>query len=135
MSTADLAASDRTTSPTGQFRVQDNARALWGMMAVLLLSGFAVLRMLTGASDAPRVDTSGTIETMPLPSAVEKPGDDVHRLRPQTSASLPSQEGLYTAEALLMPGDGWNHLPVTHWQALPGDQAASDVPHEPELLR
>lgn len=135
MSTADLAASNSTTPPAEPFRVQDNARALWGMMAVLLLSGFAVLRMLTGASDAPRVDTSGTIETTPAPSAVEKPRDDVHRLRPQTSASLPSQEGLYTAEALLTPGDGWNHLPVTHWQSLPGDQAASDAVREPELLR
>ena len=89
---ADMLATNVPPSESRRFRVHDNARALWTVMAVLLMSGFAVLRLLTGASDAPQVDTANSSETVQPAPPSEMPTDDVHRLRPQTSSTLPHVE-------------------------------------------
>jgi hypothetical protein len=142
---AESFASEIPSSNGAPFRVQDNARALWLVMAVLLISGFAVLRVLTGASDAPQVDTATHLDGVQEPPPLETLDDDIHRLRPQTSATLPQVEPivdvLETSELTVTGDDGWNHLPAASWQSVPNQQNAettvntSELAHEPELLR
>lgn len=123
-------------SEAGRFRVQYDTRALWGVMVVVLVSGFAVLRTLTGAADAPKVDTAATSDIEQAPPAMTTPTDGVHRLRPQTSSSLPPVERLDSTELLLDETDGWNHLPAANWQMLPGKELVpSDVAGGQGLLR
>ncbi|WP_425399673.1 hypothetical protein [Aeoliella sp.] len=113
------------------FRVYDHTRVLALVTAVLLLSGFGVLRLLTGAADTPRLETT-TVEKAVAP-AIEPAEDEVHRLRPQTSGVLP----LPSVEPPAA-GEQWNHeLPLSNWHMLPpsieGKQI--DLAREPSLYR
>lgn len=129
-------------SPTNRrFRVQNNARALWIVMVVLLLSGFAALKALIGAADAPRVDTATTDETAEPMPGIEVPSDEVYRLRPQTSSTLPTVERLDSDDLLSDDADGWNHLPTATWELVPLDGSegepdeVNELARHPELIR
>lgn len=116
------------------FRVQQYNRALGLVTAVLLLLGFGVLRLLTGADDTPVVE-SGEVHLQVAP--LEPPpraSQDVHRLRPQTTAT-PSGE--LTHPLIEEPGT-WQNQPATYWQLAPIDEAVPqdiDVARQPDLLR
>lgn len=109
------------------FGVQQYNRALGLVTAVLLLSGFAVLRMLTGADDTPLVE-NGNLE-LPAPPPVVTPAtpQDVHRLRPRTSANNVPGE---MSGPLIEDSSAWHNRPATYWQLAPADDlpAGTDAP-------
>ena len=110
------------------FRVQQYNRALGLVTAVLLLLGFGVLRLLTGAHDTPLVETGEIGQQAPSLPAVPATPQEVHRLRPQTTAAHPD-----AAAPLLEDGDAWQNRPATYWQLVPNEEM--DLAQDPELLR
>lgn len=126
--TADSHSTERRTRP---FRVYDHTRVLALVTAVLLLSGFGVLRLLTGAADTPRLEHT-TVEK-PVTPVVEPAAEEVHRLRPQTSGVLP-MPGVTPPAAT----EEWSHeLPLSHWHLAPpaSEGMQFELAREPSLLR
>ncbi len=111
------------------------------VMVVLLLSGFAALRALIGAADAPRVDTVTTDSASESVPSIKVPNEEVYRLRPQTSSMLPIVERIDSDVLFLNEADGWNHLPTATWELVPLDGSdeeqdqSNDLAQQPELFR
>ncbi|MCO6044622.1 hypothetical protein NG895_11955 [Aeoliella sp. ICT_H6.2] len=123
--------SSSTAQRARPFRVYDHTRVLALVTTVLLLSGFGVLRLLTGAADTPRLETT-TVEK-PITSVIEPAADEVHRMRPQTSGVLP-----IPASEAPASGEQWNQdLPLSNWQLMPptGERRDFDLAREPSLFR
>jgi len=139
MSTADPPLSDPRLTSSRRFRVQDSAPALWLMTIVLLVAGYGALRLLTGAADAPQVESpAAEVPTADSSNLAGERDEVLHKLRPQTSDELQGLGVLSPTDPMLSTGESWQSPPDVTWDhVLPGgpEDPQIEVARQRDLLR
>lgn len=119
-------------------RVLDSGRALSVMAGGVLVAGFVALRMLAGDSEAPTVEAQ-IDEGVQAPPAATQRDDTIHRLRPQTSSTLPAANRLHSADSAIAPSSRWTEAPASFFAPIDQSEASDfsdvEIARQNELVR